>query len=122
MSISTRRLRKGAAALAILIPLSAQPALAGDVEITVRNVRAVGGHVMVALYADEAAYLAGRSPRTRAFLERQVLPYDTAFEQVVFAHGGLQPTEAELAQCHALYREVQDRAKTKLEELYARLQ
>lgn len=61
-------------------------------------------------WADEAAYLAGRSPRTRTFLERHVLPYDTAFEQVVFAHGGLQPSEAELAECYALYREVKARA------------
>lgn len=55
-----------AAALPLSVVLSAATigaapaARAADIEITVRNVRGAQGHVMVALYADEAAYAAGR--------------------------------------------------------------
>lgn len=61
-------------------------------------------------WADDAAYLASRSPRTRTFLERHVLPFDSAFEQVLFTHDGQRPSEAELADCFALYRQVKARA------------
>jgi uncharacterized protein (DUF2141 family) len=57
MSPFSRFSALGAAALALLV---SAPVLAADVEITIRNVRSADGRIMVALYADEAAYTAGR--------------------------------------------------------------
>jgi uncharacterized protein (DUF2141 family) len=57
MSAFSRFSFLGAAALALLV---SAPALAADVEINIRNVRSADGRIMVALYADEAAYTAGR--------------------------------------------------------------
>lgn len=57
MSAFSRFSVLGAAALALLV---SAPALAADVEITIRNVRSADGRIMVALYADEAAYTAQR--------------------------------------------------------------
>jgi uncharacterized protein (DUF2141 family) len=57
MSAFSRISVLGAAALVLLFSV---PVLAADVEITIRNVRSADGRIMVALYADEAAYTAER--------------------------------------------------------------
>jgi uncharacterized protein (DUF2141 family) len=57
MSAFSRFSVLGATALALLV---SAPVLAADVEISIRNVRSADGHIMVALYADEAAYTAQR--------------------------------------------------------------
>jgi uncharacterized protein (DUF2141 family) len=57
MSAFSRFSALSAAALALLVSV---PALAADVEITIRNVQSAAGRIMVALYVDEGAYKAER--------------------------------------------------------------
>jgi uncharacterized protein (DUF2141 family) len=60
MSVLSRSFALGSAALALLISIPAVPAMAADVEITIRHVGSAAGRIMVALYADEDAYKAER--------------------------------------------------------------
>ena len=76
MSVFSRTLILGTAALSFLASV---PALAADVEITIRNVRSAEGRIMVALYADEAAYAAPRQTMG------SMLPARTGEVRAVFA-------------------------------------
>ena len=76
MSVFSRNLILGAAALSLL---AGMPALAADAEITIRNVQSAEGRIMVALYADEAAYAAQRQTLG------SMLPARTGEVRAVFA-------------------------------------
>jgi uncharacterized protein (DUF2141 family) len=75
MSVFSRTLILGAA----LSFLAGVPALAADVEITIRNVRSAEGRIMVALYADDDAYAAQRQTLG------SMLPARTGEVRAVFA-------------------------------------
>jgi uncharacterized protein (DUF2141 family) len=76
MPVFSRALILGAAALSLLAGV---PALAADVEITIRDVQGSDGRIMVALYADEAAYAAQRQTMG------SMLPAATGEVRAVFA-------------------------------------
>ena len=65
--------------------------------------------VLTTVPRDDAEWLAGLSPKSRAHQRRDVLPWDDAFDVEIVRHGGRVPDEAELDHLHQLYRNVQQR-------------
>jgi hypothetical protein len=67
-------------------------------------------HVIAPVAADDAAWLAGLSRRSRAHQRREVLSREHLFEVELLSRGGRVPTDAELSHLHELYRNVRARS------------